>query len=130
MPPLVGVLTVLLVAACGTGSSARPSAATVAIPTFGPLPSGECPAAQLAGLRLRGATSASPAAWVEDDQGKKLSIIWPNGFSARFDPSVSLIGPRGDVVARDGDVLDLTGGQVDPAYDFFACAISNRTASH
>lgn len=65
---------------------------------------------------------------MEDGQGKKLTILWPNGFGARFDPKLALIGPTGDVIARDGDERDLTGGQVDPAYDFFACEVVNRTS--
>lgn len=123
------VLIMVVVAACSTGTTGSPSAATVVVPTFKPLPSGECPTAQLAGVRLRGDQAANPPVWVEDAQSKKLSILWPNGYAARFDPDLSLIGANGQVVARAGDLLDLTGGQVDPAYDFFACEVANRTAS-
>lgn len=126
MRNIVIVLVVVIVVACSTGS---PSPATVVVPTFKPLPSGECPTAQLAAVRLRGDRAADPPVWVEDAQGKKLSILWPNGFSARFDPDLSLIGGSGQVVARAGDLLDLGGGQVEPAYDFFACEVVNRTAS-
>jgi hypothetical protein len=119
----------LFVAACGPGASGPPAAVAVAVATFKPLPSGECPAALMAGMRLRGDGAAKPPVWVEDPQGKRFTVIWPNGFSARFDPKLVLLGSGGGVVARDGDLLDLGGGQVDPAYDWFACEVVNRTTS-
>jgi hypothetical protein len=30
-------------------------------------------------------------------------------------------------VAREGDLLDLVGGQIDQIHDFYACTIVNRT---
>jgi hypothetical protein len=72
---------------------------------------------------------ADEPVWVEDGQGKKLRILWPNGFVARFEPNVVLVDQGGAIVARSGDVLDLAGGQVDPAFDFFACQITNKTNS-
>lgn len=46
--------------------------------------------------------------WIEDD-GTPVPILWPEGFTARFDP-VELIGPDGEVVAREGDVVRGSGG--------------------
>jgi hypothetical protein len=125
--PLCAAL--LVVAACGPGANSSPAAVAVALATFKQLPSGECPAGGLTGVRLRGDSAASPPVWVEDPQGRRLTVIWPNGFGARFDPKLELLGPSGSVVARDGDLLDLTAGQVDPAYDWFACEVVNRATS-
>jgi hypothetical protein len=129
MRNIVIVLVMVMIAACSTGGNGSPSAATVVVPTFKPIPSGECPTAQMAAVRLRGDRAADPPVWVEDAQGKKMSVLWPNGFSARFDPDLSLIGADGRVIARSGDLLDLGGGQVDPSYDFFACEVTDRTVS-
>ena len=36
-------------------------------------------------------------------------MTWPDGFSVRLDP-IELLGPDGQVLAREGDVLYATGG--------------------
>jgi hypothetical protein len=99
----------------------------VAVPTFKPLASGMCPAALLSDVTLHGAASASPPLWVETADGRRLRIVWPDGYSARFAPDAQLLDGAGRTVASEGDVLDLGGGEVDARYDWFACNVENRS---
>jgi hypothetical protein len=34
-----------------------------------------------------------------------------------------LVDETGSVVAREGDRLNLTGGRIDPRFDFYACRV-------
>jgi hypothetical protein len=49
--------------------------------------------------------------WLKDDSGNVTPVIWPHGFRARRDPLI-LMDENGEVVAREGDCLSLTGGFV------------------
>jgi hypothetical protein len=108
--------------------------AVVQLPTWPEKPvSGLCPAALLGGVTLRGdPTNQSRPVWVESRGGGRLTVVWPYGFSARFSPGLELLDSEGEVVAREGDLLDLGGGVVaslDPAYDFYACRVIAAAAS-
>lgn len=113
-------------------SPPAPSALPVVrIPTWPDPPpaSGACPLAHLGRVTLRGDPAGlSRPVWVQRiDGGQQLDIVWPYGFTARFNPDLELLNAEGEVVAREGDVLDLGGGVVsslDPAYDFYACHVS------
>lgn len=98
----------------------------VSLPTWPrPIEDNACPAALLRRVTLRGDPgNAARPVYVESLDGTTKIIIWPHGFSARFSPDLELVNDHGEVVAREGDTLDLGGGVVDPAYDFFACAVS------
>ena len=111
-------------------SPAQPSASRVVqLPTWSEAPaSGACPEALLGGVTLRGdPRSQSRPVWVESRGGGQLTVVWPYGFSSRFSPGLELLDSDGEVVAREGDLLDLTGGAVaslDPAFDFYACRVA------
>ena len=49
--------------------------------------------------------------WIEGQAGTRLSIVWPAGFTASFEPEAVLRDERGVVVASAGDSVEL--GQVD-----------------
>jgi hypothetical protein len=117
----------VLLGACSGAAISGATEGAPAIPTFKPLPSGGCPAALLAAVTLRGdaAKSGTPV-WVEDPSGHAYTIEWPNGYTARFDPGLTVFDAKGAVVARVGDVLDLGGGQMSDGYDWFACSISHH----
>jgi hypothetical protein len=87
-----------------------------------------CPAALLSDVKLHGEVSSTPAAWVTSPSGQHLSVVWPNGYVARFAPQLQIIDGSGHVVAQEGDTLDLTGGEVDPRFDWFACHIDNQSS--
>jgi hypothetical protein len=55
-----------------------------------------------------------------------ISILWPPGYSARFDQP-RLVGPGGEVVAHAGDVIEASGGFKDVALE--RCQVSERVAS-
>ena len=55
------------------------------------------------------ARSAQPV-WLEAGSGRPLSVVWPAGFTIRFEPMATLRNEVGGVVARDGDEVRL--GQV------------------
>lgn len=46
--------------------------------------------------------------WLED-AGSRFAVLWPPGYSARFDP-LRLVNERGDVIAREGDLIRSGGG--------------------
>lgn len=108
----------------------QPSATLVTVspvlPTWpDPIENGACPQANMWHVTLRGdKTNSDRPAYVESLDGTQRTILWPYGFSARFNPDLEILNDRGEVVAWEGDLLDLTGGVVDPAFDFFACRVT------
>jgi len=61
---------------------------------------------------LRGDPSdTQESIWLEGQAGTRLSIVWPGGFRATFEPAIVLRDERGAVVAASGDTVEL--GQVD-----------------
>lgn len=47
--------------------------------------------------------------WVEADDGR-YEVLWPQGWQADTDP-VELRNPDGDVIAREGDEVRVTGAE-------------------
>ena len=63
--------------------------------------------------RLAGDSNAAPDyVWLVGD-GRRQFITWPAGFTVTFGPAPVVRNERGDVVARDGEVLILP--QTSPA---------------
>lgn len=61
--------------------------------------------------------------WLDAPDGAELSIVWPEGFEARFDPTLVIYDQTGSVVARAGDAVmlqvsrhDAAGTSDDPYY--------------
>lgn len=46
-------------------------------------------------------------AWLGDE---RRPTLWPDGYFVRFAPRIELIGPGGDVIGQEGDVLTWAGG--------------------
>ena len=90
------VITAFLLAACG----ATP---TPSLPT---LP-GAAEDTPCAGVGNDGTLAGSPTdprvAWLAEPQGGRVEIVWPQGFSARFDPNLAVLDASGKVVYRAGD---------------------------
>jgi hypothetical protein len=63
---------------------------------------------------LRGELGGRPEpVWLEGAGGSHLSVVWPGGFTVRFDPAAALVNEHGSVVARAGETVTL--GQIRPA---------------
>ncbi len=92
---LVGTIAILL-AACG----ATP---TPTLPTL-PMRAEDTPCA---GVGNDGTLVGSPTdprvAWLAEPQGGRVEIVWPQGFTARFDPDLAVLDASGKVVYRAGD---------------------------
>jgi len=59
-------------------------------------------------VRLHGSPDDLRIAWMTWSDGSRREIGWDPGTSARFSPSLEVIGPDGAVVAREGSMV--TGG--------------------
>lgn len=49
---------------------------------------------------LKGKPGATEPVWLQADDGRHLSVVWPEGFQPRFEPEATIITDRGTVVAR------------------------------
>lgn len=62
---------------------------------------------------LHGAPADPRVAWVDSQflgQHKRVEVVFPEGFAARFTPNLEVLDRDGHVVAEDGD--QITGGCV------------------
>ncbi len=124
---LILVLFALTAVACSPGPGAPTATAVnslapaeslapgeVALPTEVPqvLPSGVLEACAGVGLDavLHGAPNDPRVAWLINNLGTRIDVIWPVGYRARFAPTLEVLDPAGDVVLREGDPV--TGGCV------------------
>jgi hypothetical protein len=63
---------------------------------------------------LAGDPSDPRLAWLIQPGGKRLDVVWPPEFTARFVPTLEILDAAGDVVFRAGDPVD--GGCTDNPY--------------
>ena len=69
-------------------------------------PSGLCAGGGTVGaVTLHGSLSDPRLAWLTQPDGTTRQLSWRPGTSARFAPSLEVIGPDGRVVAREGSVI-------------------------
>jgi hypothetical protein len=116
----------------GLTGCAAVNGAAIALPTLAPPPSGQtvlCPAALHTPFTLDGDPAATPAVWGIDAGGLRFDIRWPAGFTARFTPTLEVLDPAGNVVARGGQTVGDAGGSgLNPvSTDFAVCSIGGRT---
>ncbi len=62
---------------------------------------------------LRGRVGAQEPVWIVTDDDHTLSIVWPAGFLAKFEPAAVLYNDRGERIAVEGD--EVIFGQVSRA---------------
>jgi hypothetical protein len=118
----LAIVLVLMLAACS------PSGVT---PAGSPLPSGQfaLPTAQPRDLPsgvalgcssmltpsvLRGNAADSHKAWLVGYDDKRIELVWPEGYRARFAPSLEVLDRTEQVVLEAGDFVDGTCGIGDP----------------
>ncbi len=103
------VAVALYLAPLWTGPSLPDGATRLQIVTEGPHLTFGCATALLAPVRI--ATSDDDLILVSLSSGEPIPVVWPSGFGAwRVGGRAVLAGPYGDVIGRDGDVLDRLGG--------------------
>ena len=52
---------------------------------------------------LRGSATDQRVVWLEDAaSGRRMELVWPPGYTARFVPKLEVLDQRGNVVAREG----------------------------
>jgi hypothetical protein len=60
-----------------------------------------------AGVGNDGTLTGNPrdprVAWLAGPHGERTEIVWPPGFTARFDPDLAVLDASGQVVYRAGD---------------------------
>lgn len=74
---------------------------------------------------IHGSASDTQLAWAIDNMtGKRVELIWPARYTARFSPQLVIVDPAGKVVAHEGDLIigsclsrpeDADAIEVDPA---------------
>jgi hypothetical protein len=101
---------VLIIAPRVTGPSLPAGATRLLISTEGPVPPMGCATALLVPVRV--AAQGDSLVLVAVESGEVVPVVWPSGFAAwRADGTAVVVGPYGNVIAREGDVRDdLSGG--------------------
>jgi hypothetical protein len=99
------LLTVVLAVVLAGCADPIPPLPTDAAPEGGPSE------AVAGNVVLRG-DEATGCVWLELEGGGRMWPVWPAGFTARWDPGLTVLRPGGVAVAADGDRLDVGGGGV------------------
>ncbi len=105
-----------------TGPSLPTGATRLQITTDGPNLSFGCATALLAPIRV--ATSGDGLVLVNVASGEPVKVAWPSGFAAwRVEGRAVVADPWGNVVGREGDILDSLGGGVGVDDTFHICPL-------
>ena len=76
--------------------------------------------------RVRIASTANELIVVSVESGDPVRVVWPGGFAAwRLDGRAELVGPYGNVIGREGDVLDDLGGGGIADGAFHVCGLGD-----
>jgi hypothetical protein len=54
---------------------------------------------------LRGDASDPRIAWLQDDAGNDISLVWPPDWTARFSPRLEVVDAAGRTRLHDGDAV-------------------------
>lgn len=114
---VVAALVTLALSGCGAPAPTSPpapsatvvplAAGEVALPTEPPIAVAPGVATACAGVGidmvLHGDAADPQVVWLIGDIGPRVSVVWPTGYRARFDPSLEVLDANDTVVLRDGD---------------------------
>jgi hypothetical protein len=105
---LAGLAIGLTVSACAASQDASLSAALLPLPTAQPTESGVVLTCSevLAPAVVRGSSLDSRVTWLQLFDGRRVEIIWPAGYVARFVPLLEVLDEAQRPVMRDGDFVD------------------------
>ena len=68
---------------------------------------------------LRGQRGAEDPVWLERPDGRRLSVIWPAGFSVAFSPAAELRDDNGNVLGREGQTVTFAQVNLETAAGTF-----------
>ena len=57
--------------------------------------------------RLHGDSQDPQLVWLVADSGTRIDILWPPGFSVRFEPRLELLDDAGQLVGISGQEIDI-----------------------
>lgn len=105
-----------------TGPALPPGATRLQIATEGPSLQLACHTALLSPVRI--ATDGDALVLVSVASEETIPVVWPSGFAAwRIDGRAVIAGPYGNVIGREGDVLEDLGGGVGADDVFHICGM-------
>ena len=114
IPAVLGASVLLIVAGC----SAHPVISTGpdGLRTFAVVrnPDGSSVACAAFGLTdpvggiLDGQAGAREPVWLQADDGRHLSVVWPAGFTVRFEPDAAMYTDKSTLLGRAGDRIVLS----------------------
>jgi len=73
--------------------------------------------------------------WFERDDGSRISVLWPDGWQARFFatdtglPTFEVLDETGAVVGREGNVISAAGSDTDEADHDRRCVVPRHSGS-
>lgn len=114
---------VLLLPGAPVPSVAQPTVdpSVVGVPTQAPEPSGSprpCPAALIEGALV---TDERWGLVIEDADGLRRKILWPHGYAARVGSRLALLDASGSIVAYEGDLVRVGGGETGSSGTWLGC---------
>lgn len=122
-PWIVALITFVMLAGCGAPRASLPPGA-IAVPTDENLMSSEgtgvlCTLSAtippVVGVLVGDASDTAWPVWLQAEDGRRMYIRWPRGFSVRFDPDATLLDETGAVFLFAGSPLILGQVGADPA---------------
>ena len=84
----------------------------------------------LTGFLSGKAGSAVSCAWLQDSNGRRVEVFWPDRWSVEFEP-VRLLDEQGHEIAQEGDAVSVTGyyNEVGASLCALGTTFSARTVS-
>lgn len=115
-------VVVLILVPNFTGPALPAGATRLQIATEGPSLQLACHTALLSPVRI--ATNGDALVLVSVESEETIPVVWPSGFAAwRMDGRAVLAGPYGNIIGREGDVLEHLGGGTGVDDTFHICGM-------